>query len=209
MDCNPPGSSVHGIFQARVLEWVAISFSRRSSQPRDRTQVSHTAGRLFTVWATREAYSIKIDDTFSLFIYFIHSSAYISVNPNLPIPPIPLSPACIYICLSISAFQIRSSIPFLESTYNVLIYNICLMEPRENARIWSFPPLREFTGPGGWMLEPGAQSHLDSLWEKVLLFPQGGTMRVEQWEWGMRGLLSFLWFCDQFSHLLHHCLHPH
>ena len=40
MDCSPPGSSVHGIFQARVLEWVAISFSRGSSRPRDRTWVS-------------------------------------------------------------------------------------------------------------------------------------------------------------------------
>ena len=47
MDCSLPGSSAHGIFQARVLEWVAISFSRGSSQPRDRTQVSRTAG--FTV----------------------------------------------------------------------------------------------------------------------------------------------------------------
>ena len=55
MDCSLTGSSVHGIFQARVLEWVAISFSRGSSQPRDRTQVSHTAGRHFTIWATREA----------------------------------------------------------------------------------------------------------------------------------------------------------
>ena len=55
MDCSPPGSSVHGIFQARVLEWDAISFSRESSQPRDRTRVSRTAGRCFTVWATREA----------------------------------------------------------------------------------------------------------------------------------------------------------
>ena len=43
-DCNPPGSSVHGIFQARILEWVAISFSRGSSWPRDRTWVSHIAG---------------------------------------------------------------------------------------------------------------------------------------------------------------------
>ena len=55
MDCSPPGSSVHGIFQARVLEWVAISFSRGSSQPRDWTRVSCTAGRHFTVCATREA----------------------------------------------------------------------------------------------------------------------------------------------------------
>ena len=53
MDCSLLGSSIHGIFQARLLEWVAISFSR-SSQPRDWTQVSHTVGRCFTVWATRE-----------------------------------------------------------------------------------------------------------------------------------------------------------
>ena len=46
MECSLPGSSVHGIFEARVLEWVAISFSRGSSQPRDWTQVSHVAGRL-------------------------------------------------------------------------------------------------------------------------------------------------------------------
>ena len=55
MDCSLSGSSVHGIFQARVLEWVAISFSRGSSQPRNRTRVSCIAGRRFTVWATREA----------------------------------------------------------------------------------------------------------------------------------------------------------
>ena len=54
MDCSLSGSSVHGIFQARVLEWIAISFSRESSWPRDRTWVSHIAGRHFTVWATRE-----------------------------------------------------------------------------------------------------------------------------------------------------------
>ena len=54
MDCSLPGSSVHGIFQARILEWVAISFSRVPSWPRDWTRVSCTAGRLFTVWATRD-----------------------------------------------------------------------------------------------------------------------------------------------------------
>ena len=56
MDCSLPGSSVHGIFQARILEWVAISFSRGSSRPRDRTRVSHIVGRCFTIWATREAF---------------------------------------------------------------------------------------------------------------------------------------------------------
>ena len=54
MDCSPPGSSIHGTFQARILEWVAISFCRRSSQPRDWTRASHIVGRCFTIWATRE-----------------------------------------------------------------------------------------------------------------------------------------------------------
>ena len=54
MDCSLPGSSVHGIFQAIVLEWIAISFSKGSSQPRGRTWVSHIVDRRFTIWATRE-----------------------------------------------------------------------------------------------------------------------------------------------------------
>ena len=54
IDCSPPGSSVHGILQARILEWVSMPFSRVPSWPRDWTQVSRIAGRRFTVWATRE-----------------------------------------------------------------------------------------------------------------------------------------------------------
>ena len=49
MDCSPPGSSVPGILQARTLEWVAMPSSRGSSQPGDRSQVSHNPGRFFTV----------------------------------------------------------------------------------------------------------------------------------------------------------------
>ena len=52
---DPMDYTVHGILQARILEWVAFPFSRRSSQPRDQTQVSRIAGRFFTRWATREA----------------------------------------------------------------------------------------------------------------------------------------------------------
>ena len=55
MGCSPPGSFVHGILQARILEWEAIPFSRGSSWPRDRTQVFCIAGGFFTIWATREA----------------------------------------------------------------------------------------------------------------------------------------------------------
>ena len=53
MDCNLPGCSVHGILQVRILEWVAMPFSRGSFQPRGQTQVSRIAGRFFPFWATR------------------------------------------------------------------------------------------------------------------------------------------------------------
>ena len=54
MDCSLPSSSVHGILQARILEWVVYPFSRGSSQTRNQTRVSCVAGRFFTSWATRE-----------------------------------------------------------------------------------------------------------------------------------------------------------
>ena len=53
--CSPAGSSVHGILQARILQWVAISFSRGSSWPRDQTLVSRIAGKFFTIWPISEA----------------------------------------------------------------------------------------------------------------------------------------------------------
>ena len=55
MDCSPPGSSVHEISQARILEWVAIPFSRRSSWPKDQTCISCTGRQILYHWATREA----------------------------------------------------------------------------------------------------------------------------------------------------------
>ena len=70
MDRSPPGSSVHGILQERILEWVSISFSKESSQPRDRTQGSnpglHIEGRFFTIWATREALFLIIRTLFQV-----------------------------------------------------------------------------------------------------------------------------------------------
>ena len=56
MECSPPASSVHGIPQARILEWVAISFSRGSSRPRDQTCISCTDRQILDPGATREAY---------------------------------------------------------------------------------------------------------------------------------------------------------
>ena len=68
-DCSLPGSSVHGILQARILEWVVCSFSRGTSWARDQTWVSHIAGRYFTIWATGEAHSKISEGLAGLHIY--------------------------------------------------------------------------------------------------------------------------------------------
>ena len=68
VDCRLPGSSIHGIFQARVLEWVATSFSRGSSWPRDQTLVSRIVGGFFTVWATREEIQWRLGHFLNLMI---------------------------------------------------------------------------------------------------------------------------------------------
>ena len=82
-ECSPPGSSVHGISQARILEWVAIPFSRGSSRPWDQTQVSRIAGRFFTVWAPRksnsEDYRSYYENQLSVFraTYILFGSFYV------------------------------------------------------------------------------------------------------------------------------------
>ena len=69
--CDPLDYTLHGLLQARILDWVAFFFSRESSQPRDWTQVSLITGRFFTSWATREApQKNKSDSTEDLLLYF-------------------------------------------------------------------------------------------------------------------------------------------
>ena len=76
-DCSPPGSSVHGILQARIVEWVIIPLSRGFSQPRDQSQVSHIAGRFFTVGATRETQNcIKMTPFSSTLIFHYYDHYY-------------------------------------------------------------------------------------------------------------------------------------
>ena len=80
MHCSPPGSSVHGILQARILQWVAMPSSRGSSQARDQTQVSRIADGFFTIWATREAQWILRSEKSSLLFswYSIPMESFIS-----------------------------------------------------------------------------------------------------------------------------------
>ena len=73
MDCSLPVSSVHGILQARILEWVAIPFSRGSSWPKDRTQVSCIADRGFNLWATREVRNY-------MYVYFKSNSSKVHLH---------------------------------------------------------------------------------------------------------------------------------
>ena len=82
-DGSPPGSSVHGILEARTLEWVAIPFSRGSSSSRGRTWVSCIAGRFFTVWATREA-SILFKYPFHEFINKNHTEPKVTTFSLFP-----------------------------------------------------------------------------------------------------------------------------
>ena len=91
--CGPPGSSLNGIFQARILEWVVVSFCKGSSQSKDQIWVSCIAGRFFTVWATREA------PTIVTMIYItppdsIHK--FVPLTYMSPFPPNPHSTFCFF-----------------------------------------------------------------------------------------------------------------
>ena len=82
VDCSLPGSSVHGIFQVRVLEWGAISFSRGSSRPRKWTWVSCIIGRQFTVWDTREV--ILVSAVVQLHTHtHIHTHTYTHMHTHI------------------------------------------------------------------------------------------------------------------------------
>ena len=87
MDCSRPGSSIHGIFQARVLEWGAIFFSSGSSQLRDRTQLSRISGRRVTVGATRGAMTMKVECNASILkpcyrILLLSMLSFLVMMPN-------------------------------------------------------------------------------------------------------------------------------
>ena len=77
-DCSWPGSSVHGILQARILEWVAISSSRGSSQPRDCTQISCIDWQILYHWATREGCILKLYTCNYIHVYITYSTVHFS-----------------------------------------------------------------------------------------------------------------------------------
>ena len=99
MDCSPPGSSVHGILQARILEWVAIPFFRVYFWPRGWTQVSCIAGRFFTIWDTRKAqHSPKLPCVILMALQCLSLTALLQCSPfkTLIFKYLSLSPLCTY-----------------------------------------------------------------------------------------------------------------
>ena len=115
IDCIPPGSYVHGIIQIRKLEWVAIPFSRETSQPRDQTQVSYTAGRFFTIWATRKVLSYSYVNGVSKEIrHLFHKVKYM-----IELRPKPVNSDFKAIALSISQYCLQTSWPVVHQQNNI------------------------------------------------------------------------------------------
>ena len=90
--CNPMEYTVHGILQARILEWVALPFSRGSSQPRDQTQVSHISGVFLTSWAIREDHTYIYVYVWWFYIY-IYTHIYMIWFLNYLTDRTPVSPS--------------------------------------------------------------------------------------------------------------------
>ena len=80
LDCIPPGFYVHGILQARILEWIGIPFSRGSSHPRHQTQISCIIARFFTIWATRKS---KIWNTSWVCMSSLHKEKFMVIFKSL------------------------------------------------------------------------------------------------------------------------------
>ena len=144
MDSSLPDSSVHGILQARILEWVAISFSRGSSQPRNRTWVSCIAGRFFTNWSTRETWT-KVGPILPLHTWTCWSELYIvCINPYMWGSVWGCVCVCMLSCVWLFCDPMDCSPPG-SSVRGIL-----------QARLWSglpFPPPGDLPDPG---IEPAS-----------------------------------------------------
>ena len=90
LDCNPPGSSVHGILQARILEWVVIPFTMGSSQSRDQIQVSCIAGRFFYHLSHQESLDLILEVFYFIYstnIYQAHFTCQVLLKINVGLSP--------------------------------------------------------------------------------------------------------------------------
>ena len=106
VDCSPPSFSTHGIFQARVLEWVAIPFSRGSSPPRDQTQIFWTAGRCVIVWATQAHVQREWLQSF-LFYFLLEYSCFTMLCVSVVQQAKSVTSVCVCVCVCVYTLFFR------------------------------------------------------------------------------------------------------
>ena len=133
IDCSLPGSSIHGTFQARILEWVAMSSSGGSSQPGDWTQVSHIAGGFFTFWATREAYLLAyLPQTLLMLLLELSTQATIltSLWPSFQPPHLlPVSSSLLYSQQHQTTYSSPSTLNYIAQGHYPLLVLFLLPNP--------------------------------------------------------------------------------
>jgi len=128
MDCSLPGSTVHGVFQARILEWIAISFSRGTSQTRDWTWVSRIVGRRFTVWGTIHIYNAIFSSVQSLSRVRLFATPWIAARQ-----------ASLSITNSRCSPRLRSYESVMPSSHFLLCRPLLLLPPiPPSIRVFSF-----------------------------------------------------------------------
>ena len=150
MLCDPKDYTVHGILQARILEWVAFPFSRGSYQPRDQTQVSHIAGEFFTNWAIREA------------LYMLHiqfsSVQSLSCVRLFATPWIAAHQASLSITNSQSSLKLISIKSVMPSSHLILYSPLLLLPPiPPSIRVFS---VSQFFAWGGQSIRVSASTSL-------------------------------------------------
>ena len=145
VDCSLPGSSVHGILQARILEWIVIPFSKGSSWPRDWTWVPCIAGRFFTVWATRGALN-QLKKSLNFLPWFTRSFL---VWPLITFPT-----SCL-VTFPIYPLWLRSlCLSHYECIYVLWIFHGLSFVTYTVPSVWNRPPLfllSELTPSGPWI----------------------------------------------------------
>ena len=149
MDCSLLGSSAHGILQARILEWVAMPFSRGSSQPRNWTQVSCTAGRFFTNWATREASRLYMSPLLweLLMAACVHASVCAKLLQSCPSLCDPIDIAQQAPLLMVATMSYSSFYP-KWLTHRRCLTNISVLSRVRLCWLWGFIPPLVLTSQG-------------------------------------------------------------
>ena len=161
MDCSQPGSTDHGILQVRILEWVAISSSRGSSQPRDQTCISCTGRQVLYHWAIREACLIKVhgggkkaEDAKSE-RQSPEESSLVKCRNKIACfrPHLSLSPHAVYLILVTLSFSPLSALPgmWLPGT-QLPFFNLCSFGALSFDQIWSNQPWKSHWKIFNWIM---------------------------------------------------------